>query len=97
MKTVCTDKRRYLPTPYPQKEKKKRERAAVRCTCDTEQAKMTELQVAIEGSVLCLCTPSSALRSINPFILPSLFSVYIERLKFIYICVCVCVYIYIYT
>ena len=24
MKTVWTDKRRYLPTPYPQKEKKKK-------------------------------------------------------------------------
>ena len=53
MKTVWTDKRRYLPTPYPQKEKrKKRERErAVRCTGDTEQAKMTELPVAIKVGV----------------------------------------------
>ena len=76
------------------KKKKKRERAAVRCTCDTEQAKMTELQVAIKGSVLCLCAPSSALRSINQFILPSLFSVYIERFKFIYMCIYIHIYIY---
>jgi len=54
MKTVWTDKRRYLPTPYPQKEKNKRERerAAVRCTGDIEQAQKTELPVAIKVSVL---------------------------------------------
>lgn len=53
MKTVWTDKRRYPPTPYPRKEKKKeRERAAVRCTGDTEQARMAKLQVAIKASVL---------------------------------------------
>ena len=53
MKTVWTDKRRYSPLPIPKKkkEKRERERAAVRCTGDTEQAKMTELPVAIKVGV----------------------------------------------